>query len=1429
MNQESQEENDKAEASGVLVCKNATCSCEFGGPPAKLQVTSHQKYYINDPQGAEKLVALDTDNQFLPATFVSCTKDLPYKQCKYAPQPGVKWEGPEHFTECDNKPVILDSYALTCPIYQGKITIQHHGQTQGTTTSQVVQSNPDTCAQLSGLLTEEELAEAARKVYPGISSITIKEGIKKEHGEDKDKSYYLQNKITLGVKNFSKAGYTADKKASTCWVVYQGHSFDTVLSHAKDVGELFEFLPTEPGNYRIEAYGSRSAANWANGVDRDGFTTKKGSTIAYKKVALAAIKTKHVAYTDITVEKNELHDITYTGQKQGHKIIANRVTYKNAINWDTPITLDAKLVYPENPEENTLQTFDWSITDSEGTAVSIAPEDNGKDKLTHTFIIPNNPIETYTITLAYTNDWGDSSTKAIEVTLFLENWVSAIKCSKVVKKIRPNTAMPSFAAKFRLENANETQRSGVNWVLMYYANLKYEDFAKFKKGTVRVTTKEDTLEEGTNTRIVKNVTHAKYKHHNAKIDNLSSYRGESTLTLPASYHTVKGLYVLEAFKNTADGRGLDSYAFEVTDNEIINLKGETTARVKESTTFRVQKCLFSQYIPNTDGDIHWEYKKEGDSTYTTLTTIGQQCTLTFKAKGNYLVRAYIKDAAKCTPFSIKIGEAKVLKSLWVDEDNYAYGNDTASYKITKAGLDQQVYAYAKLQGVANEKVTLQIWEQADKQEVIQTIKEVQVNGKGVLKHPVALDTLKQLQDGNRLAFRIFNAAGKSIHKVSNTYSRKLGIYDDKKLLRAYYTDGSGTILTKFMQYGQQVTLEVVTLNMVGKELEVELYQLIDWSLLDWNGDTKAIAGTKQKIKINSNGKAELQFTIDECWELQYAKEDKGYLEIIPKVNDNFYGGLSVSDTNYIYRLKVSPEAEKLNVEKSPQSCNLVQVEKVAGSSEKKSNNGCPNCDADITMAQIKSLCNVDENGLQEAIDFLNSQRGFFRLTTCTRKAHFLAQLAAESKFTSMEEGFTYNWKSLKKTFDNFSTAYDSNNSKAKEWGYGHDGKTKDEVTETDKRSIANWAYGKAPKASDLGNTAITSNWSNEDADGWKYRGSGFIQLTGKSNFRNVTTKYNTWIARLNEDITEEDFKENPEKLRTNKTLAMAAALIYWKDKNILTRSDMGVGDDALKAVTYRINNAFKGYAHRESYLEEAIKTLKVEDCPDYKRRKGQKGTVVVIGGKPHDMFAFTANRIYARYTTSVYRSMTLEKYKELKENNNLPNPDYVTYLSRDAFDETKKNKKTGKKIRVEHSEKRYGTNNECPPGDKYYLVSKKDSSVENVGAYTMYISDNNNNRDINGPDGLREGIAIHEFTPKDSQGCLTTVTGTDQSKVLELYDEIPDLFLHNSMKKAKMIDDEGEHDMSIERRYVRVILEEREVEIGTWENSANGTNKFIGI
>ena len=290
---------------------------------------------------------------------------------------------------------------------------------------------------------------------------------------------------------------------------------------------------------------------------------------------------------------------------------------------------------------------------------------------------------------------------------------------------------------------------------------------------------------------------------------------------------------------------------------------------------------------------------------------------------------------------------------------------------------------------------------------------------------------------------------------------------------------------------------------------------------------------------------------------------------------------------------------------------------------------------------------------------------------------------------------------------------------------------------------------------------------------------------------------------------------------------MAAALIYWKDKNILTRSDMGVGDDALKAVTYRINDAFKGYAHRESYLEEAVKTLKVEDCPDYKHRKGQKGSVVVISGigekTIHTTSQTKGDADNVMYRLSVYRAMTLEKYNELKKEDKLPKADYITYVTRDAHQDLSNSGR---------SNLRYGTYNETPPSDSYYLNRAGDCGGSGKG-YLMFLSDNDNNKVINGVDGERGDVAIHQYDIHSSQGCLTLASGYDITKRLipveELYNEIPDLFLHNSMEKAKMIDDNGVvHDMSIERRFVRIIIEERDVIEEQWEDIKYGTTKWFG-
>ncbi len=272
---------------------------------------------------------------------------------------------------------------------------------------------------------------------------------------------------------------------------------------------------------------------------------------------------------------------------------------------------------------------------------------------------------------------------------------------------------------------------------------------------------------------------------------------------------------------------------------------------------------------------------------------------------------------------------------------------------------------------------------------------------------------------------------------------------------------------------------------------------------------------------------------------------------------------------------------------------------------------------------------------------------------------------------------------------------------------------------------------------------------------------------------------------------------------------MAAALIYWKRENLLTRSDMGANEDALKAITYKINSAFKGYEHRLDYLEKAIKVLGVEDCTDFKRRKGQKGTVVVVSGKGDHKIGN-----YIVYKTSVYRGMELTKYKELKSKDNLPDPDFKSYLTRDAHMSLKSS---------DRSDKRYGNLNETPPGDKYYMVSKVDSSPNKnkpEGRFDMYIADTKNGRIIKGVDGERGGIAIHHNDINGSQGCLTFASGNGNKgtntlgkiPVKEFYNEIPELFVHNQLDgKTRIGSDNKTYDMSIDRRYVRVILEERKV------------------
>lgn len=165
----------------------------------------------------------------------------------------------------------------------------------------------------------------------------------------------------------------------------------------------------------------------------------------------------------------------------------------------------------------------------------------------------------------------------------------------------------------------------------------------------------------------------------------------------------------------------------------------------------------------------------------------------------------------------------------------------------------------------------------------------------------------------------------------------------------------------------------------------------------------------------------------------------------------------------------------------------------------------------------------------------------YGVITPMQKAHFMAQIEHESGLKSISENLNYSPKRLQQVFPK----YFPNPAKANNYG----GKP---------QAIANRLY-----ADRMGN-------GNEGSgDGYKYRGRGFIQLTGKSNY-----------AALSK-ATGIDFVNNPDLL-LQEANAMVAALWFWKTKKLNPLASA----DNIHKITRIINGGQNGIDHRIQLLNK---------------------------------------------------------------------------------------------------------------------------------------------------------------------------------------------------------------------------------------------------
>lgn len=196
---------------------------------------------------------------------------------------------------------------------------------------------------------------------------------------------------------------------------------------------------------------------------------------------------------------------------------------------------------------------------------------------------------------------------------------------------------------------------------------------------------------------------------------------------------------------------------------------------------------------------------------------------------------------------------------------------------------------------------------------------------------------------------------------------------------------------------------------------------------------------------------------------------------------------------------------------------------------------------------VKAFPGAKRENLEKYLIPFQTTFAKFDINTVQRQAAFLAQCAHESaNFSAVIENLNYSKEALVKIFPKhfpdlaFATPYHRNPEK-----------------------IANRAY-----------RSRMGNGDEASGDGWRYRGRGLIQLTGKNNY----AAYGAYISV--------DFVKEPELMEKPINLVQSAGW-FWQTNGLNVFADK----DDIVTMTKRINGGTHGLEDRKLKYETAKKVL----------------------------------------------------------------------------------------------------------------------------------------------------------------------------------------------------------------------------------------------
>jgi putative chitinase len=174
----------------------------------------------------------------------------------------------------------------------------------------------------------------------------------------------------------------------------------------------------------------------------------------------------------------------------------------------------------------------------------------------------------------------------------------------------------------------------------------------------------------------------------------------------------------------------------------------------------------------------------------------------------------------------------------------------------------------------------------------------------------------------------------------------------------------------------------------------------------------------------------------------------------------------------------------------------------------------------------------------------------FKIDTPLRLSHFLSQCSHESgNFALVKENLNYSKKGLLSIFKKYFPT-----------------EKKAELYERKPEKIANLVYGNR-----------MGNGDEASGEGYRYCGRGYIQLTGKDNYKAFDA------------MVEDDIIANPELVATKYPLLSAAW--FFSKNGINSISDKGATDAVVTEVTKRVNGGSIGIEDRKKHFKEYYKLL----------------------------------------------------------------------------------------------------------------------------------------------------------------------------------------------------------------------------------------------